>query len=129
MEPDRKTVLCIGNDPIPLNLRCGLLKEEGWRVLSAGTGHEGVRRLGQVPVDAAVLDLGNAAESALIAGELKRLHPGLSLVMIVDQRETPLEDATAQADAVVTKANEVERLLEIMRQLRRSALRPSQPQK
>ena len=48
----QKAVLCIGNDPVSLNLRCSLLKEHGWNALSAGSGHEGVIRFGQETVDA-----------------------------------------------------------------------------
>ena len=52
-----KSVLCIGNDPLSLNLRCALLKEHGWNVLSSGSGYEGVIRFGQEAVDAVVVDL------------------------------------------------------------------------
>lgn len=34
-------VLCIGDDPLRLNLRCSFLKANKWRVLSAGSGYEG----------------------------------------------------------------------------------------
>jgi len=81
-------VLCIGNDPIHLNLRCSLLKEHGWNVLSAGSGHEGVIRFGQEAVDAVVVDLDDdGAEAALITGELKRLRPEVPVIILVTDAE------------------------------------------
>ena len=82
-------VLCIGNDPVSLNLRCFLLKEHGWNALSAGSGHEGVIRFTREAVDAVVIDLDDdGAEAALIAGELKRLRPEVPIVIVVtDERE------------------------------------------
>ena len=107
-----KAVLCIGNDPIRLNLRCALLKEHGWHVSSAGSGHEGVIRFGQGRVDAVILDLNDdGAESALIAGEIKRLRPGVPLIMLVVPGRVLAEGATKQADAAVEKQDEIEGLL------------------
>lgn len=69
-----KAVLCVGNDLVNLNLRCALLREHGWRVLSSGTGQDGITRFGQETVDVVVLDLDHdGSESALIAAEMKRL--------------------------------------------------------
>ncbi len=105
------SVLCIGNDPIHLNLRCSLLKEYGWNVFSSGSGHEGVIRFGQERVDAVILDLNDdGVESALIAGELKRLRPEVPVIMLVAEVNTLAPGATDQADAVVVKSEETRRL-------------------
>jgi CheY-like chemotaxis protein len=106
-----RSVLCIGNDPIHLNLRCALLKEYGWNVLSSGSGHEGVIRFGQERVDAVILDLNDdGVESALIAGELKRLRPEVPVIMLVAEMNALAPGATDQADAVVVKSEETLRL-------------------
>ena len=97
-------VLCIGNDPVSLNLRCSLLREHGWRVLSSGNGHEGILRFGQELVNAVVVDLkDDGSEAALIIGELKRLRPEVPVILM--QEERPLAaGATQQASAVVAKS-------------------------
>jgi DNA-binding response OmpR family regulator len=99
------TILCIGDDPLRLNLRCSFLKGNGWRVLSAGSGYEGIILCGQELVDAVVLDLDSGGpESALVAGELKRLRPKLLVIMLADEEGSVTEDATKQADAVILKS-------------------------
>jgi CheY-like chemotaxis protein len=106
-----KAVLCIGNDLVNLNLRCALLREHGWRVLSSGTGHDGVTRFGQETVDVVVLDLDDdGSESALIAAEIKRLRPAVPILMLIGDPNTLAPGATAQADAVVLKSEETQTL-------------------
>ena len=102
-----KAVLCIGNDLVNLNLRCALLQEHGWRVLSSGSGHDGVIRFGRETVNAVVLDLNHdGSESALIAAELKRQRPAVPILMLVGDPNSLAPGATAQADAVVLKSDE-----------------------
>ena len=106
-----KAVLCIGNDLVNLNLRCALLREHGWSVLSSGTGHDGIIRFGQEEVDAVVLDLNHdGSESALIAAELKRQRPAMPVIMLIGDANALAPDATAQADAVVLKSEEAKAL-------------------
>jgi len=113
-----KAVLCIGNDLVNLNLRCALLHEHGWRVLSSGTGHDGITRFGQETVDVVVLDLNHdGSESALIAAELKRQRPAVPVLMLVEDPNTLAEGATAQADAVVLKSEEAKALHKTLRSL------------
>jgi CheY-like chemotaxis protein len=113
-----KSVFCIGNNPVPLNLRCALLKESGWKVLSSGSGHEGVRRFGQEFVDAVVIDLNDGgAEAALITGELKRLKPEVPVVLLIDDETKLAPGATEQADAIIARADESRVLLEVLERL------------
>ncbi len=102
-KPDGNVILCVGDDPVSLNRRCALLKKHGWHVLSAGTGHEGIFRCDRERVDAVVLELGDV-EAALIAGEVKRLHPRMPVIMMATEGKTLIEHATEQADAVVLKS-------------------------
>jgi two-component system response regulator GlrR len=113
-----KSILCIGNDFVNLNLRCALLAEHGYEVFSSGNGHDGVIRFGQEKVDAVVLDLDtDGSESALILSELKRQSPGIPVVMLVKERETLAPGATAQADAVLLKSEETEKLYQTLQGL------------
>jgi CheY-like chemotaxis protein len=110
-----RSVLCIGTDPIALNFRCSLLKENGWTVLSSGSGHSGVFLFQTASVDVVVLDLnGDGSELALIAGALKRIRPAVPIVVLVAEPATLNPDATNQAAAVIAKAREKERLVALL---------------
>ena len=110
-----KTVLCIGNDPVNLNLRSSLLKEHGWNVLSSGSGHEGVIRFAQEAVDAVVIDLNGGDESALITGEIKRLRPEVPVILLVMAATKPGDGATQQANLVISKSQESVLLVSALR--------------
>jgi DNA-binding response OmpR family regulator len=115
-----KSVLCIGTDPVNLNLRCVFLKKHGWETVSCGSGHEGIFRFAQGDISLVILDLdGDGAESALIAGELKRQSLTLPIIMLVTDKRTLVADATAQADAVVLKSEEELALPDCVRRLLR----------
>lgn len=117
-----RRVLCIGSDPVNLNLRCAMLKGHGWETTSCGNGHEGIFRFAEGDIHLVILDLnGNGAESALIAAELKRKSPHLAIIMLVADRETLMAGATDQADAVLLKAEEESALPVRVRELVASA--------
>jgi DNA-binding response OmpR family regulator len=110
-----KTVLCIGNEPVSLNFRCSLLKENGWKVLSSASGHEGVLRFQRKTVDAVVLDLNDhGTEAALIISALKKIRPEVRVVMLVSDEEELVPGATNQADAVLPKSQEAGRLQDVL---------------
>jgi DNA-binding response OmpR family regulator len=112
------SVLCIGNDPVALNIRCHSLKEHGWHVLSSGSAHEGIIRFGQESVDAVVVDLNSdGVESALVTGELKRLRSAVPVILLVEERNKLADGATVVADAVVAKSEQVRVLIGVLRTL------------
>jgi len=118
----RGVVLCIGSDPLNLNLRSALLKDCGWNVIAAGRGHEGVFRFSEGNVHAVAIDLDDdGSEAALITAELKRLRPHVPVIMIVTDPKTLAEGATQQADVVLLKADEARLLHETLKKL----VRPS----
>jgi CheY-like chemotaxis protein len=107
-----KTVLCIGDDPIRLNLRCAVLKQHGCQVLTAASGHDGILRCGRQPVDAIVLEAdGDGSESALIVAELKRLYPQIPVIMLLARGNSLVRQATALADFVVRQSKNPSKLL------------------
>lgn len=100
-------VLCIGNDPINLNLRCSRLRDDGWDVISSVSGYDGLISLERESVDAVVLDLnGQGTENALIAGQIRKLKPHAPIIMLVKDIDSLAPGATDQADAVILKAEE-----------------------
>jgi CheY-like chemotaxis protein len=113
-----RSVLCIGSNPVLLNLRCALLNEHGWRVFSSGSGHEGIRRFGQEEVDAVVIDLNeHGTEAALITGELKRKKPEIPVILLVTDERKLAPGATKQVDAVVARSEEISLLPEVLPRL------------
>lgn len=110
-------VLCIGRGPIELNLRCALLREHGWDVVSTGNGHEGVLLFGREAVDAVILDLNtDGSEAALIAGEIRRQRPQMPIIMLVAEKGL-VDGATDLASAVIIKSDEAKRLIRTLHDL------------
>lgn len=95
------TLLCIHRDPAQLNL----LQENGYELITATNGSDGLKLLRSRPVDAIVLEyhLG-LLDGALIAAEIKKVKPQLPIVMLVDHLELP-DGALQSVDALVTKAD------------------------
>lgn len=99
-----KSVLCIGTDPVQLNLCCSLLRENGWNVLSAGSGYDGLLQFGTGASDVAVLDVdGDGSEAALITAEMKRLRPDVPIILTVGKAQALVEGAVQSANVVVPR--------------------------
>src|ERR1700677_3075122 len=95
------TILCIHRDPAQL---CSL-QENGYELLTATNGHEGLRLFVSRPVDAIVLEyyLG-LLDGSVIASEIKRVRPEIPIVMLADSLELP-DGALNSVDALVTKSD------------------------
>ena len=95
------TLLCIHRDPAQLSL----LQENGYELLTATTGHEGLRLFASQPVDAIVLEyhLG-LLDGTFVASEIKRLRPTIPIVMLADNLELP-DGPLKSVDALVTKSD------------------------
>jgi DNA-binding response OmpR family regulator len=95
------TLLCIHRDPAQLSL----LQEHGYELVTATSGHEGLRLLASQPVDAIVLEyhLG-FLEGTFVASEIKRVRPTIPIVMLADDLELP-DGALKSVDALVTKSD------------------------
>jgi DNA-binding response OmpR family regulator len=91
------------------------LREQGWRVLSSSSGHDGILRFTAELVDVVVVDLnGDGSEGALIAGELKRIRPKVPVIILVTEGQTLAEGALASADAVVLRSDHLQNLLKVL---------------
>src|SRR5580658_3972928 len=95
------TLLCIHRDPAQVRS----LQENGYELITATNGHEGLRLFASQPVDAIVLDyhLG-LLDGTLVANEIKRVRPTIPIVMLADNLELPY-DALNSVDALVTKSD------------------------
>ena len=95
------TLLCIHRDPAQLSL----LQENGYELVTATNGHDGLRLFMSRPVDAIVLDyhLG-LLDGAVVAAEIKQIKPQVPIVMLIDNLELP-DGALKSVDALVTKSD------------------------
>lgn len=95
------TLLCIHRDPAQLRL----LQENGYELVTATNGSEGLRLLTTRSVDAIVLEyhLG-LLDGAVVAAEIKKVKPQIPIVMLVEHLELP-DGALQSVDALVTKSD------------------------
>jgi DNA-binding response OmpR family regulator len=95
------TVLCILREPTQLSL----LQENGYELVTATTGHEGLRRFMAQPVDAIVVEyqLG-LLDGAVVAEVIKQVRPEVPIVMLTDNLDLP-DGALKSVDALVTKSD------------------------
>ena len=95
------TLLCIHRDPAQLSL----LKENGYELVTAGSGSDAVQLLMSLSVDAVVLEYElSLLQGATVAAEMKKLKPQVPIVMLTDHLE--LTDGTLKSvDALVTKSD------------------------
>jgi len=95
------TLLCINRDPAQLRS----LQENGYQLLTATNGPDGLRLFASQPVDAIVLDyqLG-LLDGAVVANEIKRVRPTIPIVMLADNLELP-DGALNSVDALVTRSD------------------------
>jgi len=103
------TILCIDDDLEVLRVREQLLEMHGFLVLTASSGTEGLRLLsdGQT-VDLVLLDYVLPVMSGnQIAEELKRLYPGVPIVLISGFQELP-ETLLEMVDGYVRKGQDPE---------------------
>jgi len=90
-------ILCIGDDPVRLNLRCSFLQKHGFKVIGSASGYDGLIRFREEVVGAVVLDL---EEAALVAGELKRISPEIPIVILITNGQ--VVDERLQCASVAT---------------------------
>ena len=105
------TLLCIHRDPVHLNL----LMEEGYGLITATNGSDGLRLLVSKLVDAVVLEyhLG-LLDGVVVANEIKQVRPRLPIVMLADAVELPA-GALSSVDALVAKSDAPHILLATIR--------------
>ena len=95
------TLLCIHRNPRQLKL----LKEQGYGLLTAANGSDGLRLLKSHPVDAIVVEyyLG-LLNGVVVADEIKLVKPHLPIVMVADPLDLP-KGALKSVDALVAKSD------------------------
>lgn len=110
-------ILCIDDEPIGLLVRKMLLEREGYEVLTATSGREGLGLFSTHPVRAVVLDYQMPEmDGGQVAAELKRLNPRVKILLLSAYVDLP-DDALRFVDLRAVKATAPGALLAQLRQL------------
>ena len=95
------TLLCIHRDPVQLRL----LKENGYELVTAGSGSDALQLLMSQSVDAVVLEYElSLLQGAAVAAEMKKVKPQVPIVMLTDHLELT-DDTLKSVDALVKKSD------------------------
>jgi CheY-like chemotaxis protein len=95
------TILCIHRNPDQLTL----LRDQGYRLVTAISGSEGLRLLTSCSVDAVVLEYYvGLMDGSVVADEIRRVRPQLPIVMVADPLELP-RGTLNSVDALVDRSD------------------------
>ena len=85
-------ILCIDDEPTGLMVRKILLQRQGYEVLTALSGPEGLKLFKDNPVNAVVLDYAMPGmDGGQVAAELKRLNPNIKILLLSAYVDIPKE--------------------------------------
>lgn len=106
------TILCIDDEPDASQLRKLLLESEGYEVIDARTGEEGLRLFRSHKVDLVIVDYWMTGMNGLVvAGEIKKLNPVVPIIVLSGLAELPGE-AIGIADRWIIKGRSTQDLLD-----------------
>ncbi len=95
------TLLCIHRDPAQLSL----LRENGYELVTATNGDEGLRLFKSRPVDAIVIEYHPGVLNGLVmAAEIKQVRPKVPIVMLGEHAELP-DGALKFVDALLSTSD------------------------
>jgi CheY-like chemotaxis protein len=119
----RHVVLCIDDQEPNLRLSRAYLEKHGYHVLTATSGREGLRMLHSLPVDLLVLDYEMPVMNGeAVAREVRRLYPGLPIVLLSGHLEGEGWPVLQLVDAYVPKLDLPARLPATVADLLHTAL-------
>jgi CheY-like chemotaxis protein len=111
------TILCIDDETAALEARRLLLESEGYQVIEAHSGMEGLERLKSNHVDLVILDYWMAGmNGTATAQEIKKINPRMPIVMLSGYGELPGE-IVGIADRWILKGRATRDLLDAVKAL------------
>ena len=111
------TVLCIDDEPSAIQTRRLLLESEGYQVIDASTGKEGIQLFQSNKIDVVIVDYWMSGMNGLaVAQEIKQLNPAMPVIMLSGLPELPGE-AVGIADRWILKGRPSQALLEALAEL------------
>ena len=110
-------ILCIDDEPKGLAVRKVLLESQGYEVLTATSGREGLAIFARYRVPAVVLDYAMPEMNGdMVAAALKRLDPAVKILLYSAYVDLPKEDLR-WVDAYATKGDHPKTFLAAVQQL------------
>ncbi len=88
MNAEKYTVLLVDDEPHVLSALRRLLRKEGWKLLLASSGQEGLRLLAANPVDLVVSDMRMPhMDGAVFLGQVRRQYPQVTRLVLTGYAE------------------------------------------
>jgi CheY-like chemotaxis protein len=85
-------ILCIDDEELGLKVRKMMLQSQGYEVLTASSGPEGIELFATNPIEAVVLDYSMPGMNGdQVAAELKRLKPKVKILLLTAYVDLPEE--------------------------------------
>ncbi len=107
----KKTLLCVDDEAVGLNVRKIVLERQGYEVLTASDGSEGLDAFAGHEVDAVVLDyFMPGMNGGVVASAMKRSKPGVPIILLSAYFTMP-ESVMDSVDAFIVKGGAPEVLL------------------
>jgi CheY-like chemotaxis protein len=107
----KKTLLCVDDELIGLKVRKIILERQGYEVLTASEGQEGLHVFQEHDVDAVVLDYYMPGiDGGAVASVMKKTKPGVPIILLSAYVTLP-ESVIASVDAFITKGDSPEVLI------------------
>lgn len=104
-------ILCIDDEQDASRVRRLLLESEGYEVIDARTGQEGLRLFRSHKIDLVIVDYWMTGMNGLVvAGEIKKLNSGVPIIVLSGLAELPGE-AIGIADRWIIKGGPTQDLL------------------
>lgn len=112
-----KTVLCVDDEKIGLRVRKIMLESHGFRVLTAGSGQQGLSLFDDHHIDLVVLDYYMPdLNGGDVAAEMRRRRPDVPIIFLSAYFSLP-PAALELANAFITKGDPPDVLIEKIQQL------------
>jgi CheY-like chemotaxis protein len=111
------TILCIDDEAAGLQARKLLLESEGYHVIEARSGNEGLTLFRSQNIDLVVLDYWmSGMNGTTTAQEIKRINPKVPIIMLSGYGELPGE-TLGVADRWILKGRSTKELLDAIKAL------------
>ena len=110
-------ILCVDDEPTGLLMRRLLLEAQGYRVLTAESGEEGIAILSAEAVDLVLLDyMMPGADGGAVAETMKKVKPSVPILMLSAYVDLPSE-TVVNVDRYVIKGQSPPALLSAVAEL------------
>lgn len=111
------TILCIDDESAALQARRLLLESEGYQVIEAHSGKEGLERFQEQRVDLVILDYWMAGMNGTATAQaIKKINPKVPIIMLSGYGELPGE-IVGIADRWILKGRATRELLDAVKAL------------